>query len=267
MSSKAIFSWSRGINGPSVLFSVKYKIGDGSFKTATTTDTTFEIDNLKPNSQVTFMVRSVGVAPNNKKSKFVTTIITIPKASIPSTSSPVIPEVLLPPDPTNVTVEATTKNEAIIKWNIPSTYTGNKQELVAIIRHSSLTDGTGVWPNSTLLREVAAVTDYLIVPLMNGEYLVKFKDKENNKSANATSAVINLPEELPKLLVETRREDQGTAPFPGQRNDCFYSDEYDALVLDTDDEIDDKTDFEQGYLQNIDFGGTLKTSGEYFLEF
>ena len=35
---------------------------------------------------------------------------------------------------------------------------------------------------------------------MNGEYLVKFRDKENNKSANATSAVINLPNELPKLL-------------------------------------------------------------------
>ena len=266
MSSRVIFSWSRGTNGPSVSFHVKYKIGGGSFKTATTTDTTFEIDNLKPNSQVTFKVRSVGVAPNNKKSKFVTTVITIPKESITETTSPVIPEILLPPDPINVTVEASTKNEAIVKWTIPTTYTGNKEELVAIIRHSPLTDGTGVWPNSTLLRKVAAVTDYLIVPLMNGEYLVKFEDKQNNKSANATSAVINLPDELPKLLVQTVREDQGIAPFAGQRNDCFYSDEYDALVLDTDDEIDDKVDFEQGYLQNIDFGGTLKTSGEYFFQ-
>ena len=266
MASRAIFNWSRGLNGPSVSFNIKYKIGNGSFKTADTTDTTFEIDNLKPKSQVTFKVRSVGVAPNNKKSKFVTTVITIPKESIGSTTSPVVPEILLPPDPANVTVEASTKNEAIIKWNIPTTYTGNREELVAIIRHSALTDGTGVWPNSTLLRRVAAVTDYLIVPLMNGEYLVKFEDKQHNKSENATSAVINLPEELPKLLVQTVREDQGDAPFAGQRNDCFFSDEYDALVLDTDDEIDDKVDFEEGYLQNIDFGGTLKTSGEYFFE-
>jgi len=264
MSNKAIFSWSRGINGPSVKFLVEYQIGDGSFKTATTTDTSFEINDLLPNSTITFKVASVGIAPNNKQSAFAETTVTIPKASIPATSSPVEPVILLPPDPINVSVEATTKNEAIIKWNIPTTYTGNKEELVAIIRHSALTDGTGIWPNSSLIREVAAVTDYLIVPLMNGEYLVKFKDKQNNKSENATSAVINLPEELPKLLVETRREDQGAAPFPGQRNDCFYSDEYDALVLDTDDEIDDKADFEQGYLQNIDFGGTLKTSGEYF---
>ena len=263
---KAVFSWSRGTNGPSISFHIKYKIGDGSFKHATTEDTTFEIDNLKPQSQVTFKVRAVGVAPNNKKSDFVETTITVPKESIPETTSPVIPTILLPPDPINVSVEATTKNEAIIKWNIPSTYTGNKEELVAIIRHSALTDGTGIWPNSTLLREVAAVTDYLIVPLINGEYLVKFRDTYNNKSENAISAVINLPEEVPKLLVQTVREDQTAAPFSGQRNDCFYSDEFDALVLDTDDEIDDKVDFEQGYLQNIDFGGTLKTSGEYFFE-
>ena len=266
MSSRAIFSWSRGLNGPSVSFHVKYKIGNGSFKHATTEDTTFEIDNLQPQSQVTFKVRSVGVAPNNKKSTFVTTVITIPKESITETASPVIPEIILPPSPVNVTVEATTNNEAIVKWTIPASYTGNREELVAIIRHSPLTDGTGVWPDSTLLRKVAAVTDYVILPLMNGEYLIKFEDLQHNKSENATSAVINLPEELPKLLVQTVREDQGIAPFAGQRNDCFYSDEYDALVLDTDDEIDDKVDFEEGYLQNIDFGGTLKTSGEYFFQ-
>ena len=264
--SKAVFSWSRGLNGPSVSFEVKYRIGSGSFKTATTNDTIFEIDNLLPESEVRFNVRAVGVAPNNLKSKFTSKVITIPKSSIPETSSPVDTPVLLPPDPQNVSVEASTKNEAIVKWGIDPTYQGERDELVAIIRHSPLTDGTGVWPDSTLLREVSATTNYLIVPLMNGEYLVKFKDKQNNKSENATSAVINLPDELPKLLVQEIREDQGIAPFPGQRNDCFYSDEFDALILDTDDEIDDKTDFEEGYLQNIDFGGTLKTSGEYFFE-
>ena len=266
MSSKAIFSWSRGTNGPSVNFEVRYQIGNGDFIDARTNKTSFEINDLKPDAQVTFQVRAVGIAPNSKRSSYTEKTITIPKASIPSTTSPVVPVVLLPPDPTNVSVESTTKNEAIIKWKIPDNYRGNKEELVAIIRHSALTDGSGVWPNSTFLREVAAVTDYLIVPLMNGEYLVKFKDKENNKSANATSAVINLPDEVPKLLVQTVREDQTAAPFAGQRNDCFYSDEYDALVLETDDLIDDKSDFEAGYEQNIDFGGTLKTSGEYFFE-
>ena len=266
MSSKAVFSWSRGLNGPSITFEVRYKIGKGSYQTDTTTDTIYEIDNLKSNTKVEFQVRSVGVAPQNKVSNYTTINITIPKASQPDSTSPVTPTVVLPPDPQNVSVEATTKNEAIVKWNTNFAYAGNRQELVAVIRHSSETDGSGLWPNTTFIREVSALTSYLILPLMNGEYLVKFRDKEGNKSQNAGSAVINLPDELPKLLVQTVREDQGIAPFPGQRNDCFYSDEYDALVLDTDDEIDDKKDFEQGYPQNIDFGGTLKTSGQYFFE-
>ena len=244
MSSKAVFSWSRGLNGPSITFEVKYRIGQGSFQTDTTTNTIYEIDNLKPNTKVRFRVRSVGVAPQNKKSNYTTINITIPKASQSDSTSPVTPTVLLPPDPENVSVEATTKNEAIVKWNTNFAYAGNRQELVAVIRHSSETDGSGLWPNTTFIREVSALTSYLILPLMNGEYLVKFRDKEGNKSQNAGSAVINLPDELPKLLVQTVREDQGIAPFPGQRNDCFYSDEYDALVLDTDDEIDDKKDFE-----------------------
>ena len=63
--SKAVFSWSRGLNGPSVSFEVKYRIGSGSFKTAITNDTVFEIDNLLPESEVRFNVRAVGVSQNN----------------------------------------------------------------------------------------------------------------------------------------------------------------------------------------------------------
>ena len=110
MSSKAVFSWSRGLNGPAITFEVKYIVGQGSFKTDTTTNTIYEIDNLKPNTKVRFRVRSVGVAPQNKKSKYTTINITIPKASQSDSTSPVTPTVLLPPDPENVSVEATTKN-------------------------------------------------------------------------------------------------------------------------------------------------------------
>ena len=264
--SKAVFSWSRGSNGAAIVFGVRYKIGNGSYKFATTSDTIFEIDNLKPLSVVTFQVRAEGVAPNNKTSKYVSTVVTIPKQSVPSTASPVAQPILLPPDPLNVTVEASTKNEAILKFSIDPTYAGNKEELVAVIRHSSKTDGTGEWQGSTFLRTVSATTDYVMLPLLNGEYLVKFRDLENNKSTNAVSAVINLPDELPKLLVQEIREDQDSPPFQGQRNNCFYSDEYDALVLESTDLIDDVSDFEQGYLQNIDFGTTLKESGEYFFK-
>ena len=154
-----------------------------------------------------------------------------------------------------MSIQVTTTNEVILKWKVPSNWSGNAEELVAVIRHSSLTDGTALWPNSTLLREVSATTDYVILPLVNGTYMVKFKDTEGDKSATALKHIINIPEERPKLLVQTRREDTDSPPFQGQQNDVFYSSQYDALVLDNDDLVDDKVDFEEGYLGSIDFGG------------
>tara|TARA_Y100001937_G_scaffold120417_1_gene177618 strand:- start:78 stop:1220 length:1143 start_codon:yes stop_codon:yes gene_type:complete len=164
------------------------------------------------------------------------------------------------------TIQATTKNEVIFKWKIPDTFTGVKNELVAIIRHSSATDGTAVWPDSTFLREVQANTDYVILPLINGTYMVKFKDSEENKSEQAGLAVINLPDDLPKLVHITRREDTDSPPFQGQQNDIFYSSDNDALVLNTDGFIDDKSDFDEGYADSIDFGGQLFSTGEYFFK-
>tara|TARA_R100001129_G_scaffold44100_1_gene30310 strand:- start:5843 stop:7000 length:1158 start_codon:yes stop_codon:yes gene_type:complete len=165
-----------------------------------------------------------------------------------------------------MSIQVTTTNEVILKWKVPSNWSGNAEELVAIIRHSSLTDGTALWPNSTLLREVSATTDYVILPLVNGTYMVKFKDTEGDKSETALKHIINIPEERPKLLVQTRREDTDSPPFQGQQNDVFYSSQYDALVLNNDDLIDDKVDFEEGYLGSIDFGGELLSSGEYFFK-
>ena len=165
-----------------------------------------------------------------------------------------------------MSIQVTTTNEVILKWKVPSNWSGNAEELVAVIRHSSLTDGTALWPNSTLLREVSATTDYVILPLVNGTYMVKFKDTEGDKSATALKHIINIPEERPKLLVQTRREDTDSPPFQGQQNDVFYSSQYDALVLNNDDLVDDKVDLEEGYLGSIDFGGELLSSGEYFFK-
>ena len=165
-----------------------------------------------------------------------------------------------------MSIQVTTTNEVILKWKVPSDWSGNAEELIAVIRHSSLTDGTALWPNSTLLREVSATTDYVILPLINGTYMVKFKDTEGDKSATALKHIINIPEERPKLLVQTRREDTDSPVFQGQLNDVFYSSQYDALVLDNDDLIDDKVDFEEGYLGSIDFGAELFSSGEYFFK-
>jgi len=164
------------------------------------------------------------------------------------------------------TIQPTTKNEVIFKWKIPDDFTGNRNELIAVVRHSQLTDGTAIWPETTFLREVQANTDYVLLPLMNGTYMVKFKNTNNIKSINAGKAIVDLPDDLPKLLVHSVREDTTSPEFQGQRDGVFYSSEYDALVLQNDDLIDDKLDFDEGYLGSIDFGGELLKTGTYFFK-
>ena len=247
------WNWTRGTNGSSIIFDVRYKIGGGNYTTTSTTNTIFEIDSLASGTQLTFEVRAVGTAPVRKTSPWSAQTITVP---FPSSG-------VVPPDPTDVSVQASSKDEVTLRWVIPTNWGGNSSDLITIIRHSSKTDGTGTWADSTLLREVQTNTDSVVLDLLEGEYMIKFKDKNGNKSANETSATISLPDALPRLDQTVRREDTDSPPFQGQKDKVVYSDEYDALVLAGTDLWDDRT----GNIDtwgSIDFLGTLNSSGTYY---
>ena len=255
---RVIASWSRGLNGVTFDFEVRYKIGGGNYRTASTTNVNFEIDNLAPGTSLTFEVRSVGTPPVNRRSRWVSTRFTVP---VPELEPDEPTKVILPPDPDEVTIQATAADQAILRWKIPPTPL-NRDKFVAIIRHAAQTDGTGEWPNSTLLRQVEARTNYAILPLIEGEYLVKFEDESGQRSVNARSAVIDLPNPIPRLNIQVRREDQDVPPYQGQVDGCFYSAEYDGLVLDGDASFDDILDLDA--LSSFDFLGTRLAAGRYY---
>ena len=94
-----------------------------------------------------------------------------------------------------------------------------------------------------------------------GEIFAKFEDDLGNKSTNATSVLVQFPDTLGRLIVETRREDQDSPPFQGTKTDCFYDSELDALVIDGDGNIDDVTDFDA--IASFDFLGDIVSSAEY----
>jgi len=131
-----------------------------------------------------------------------------------------------------------------------------------IIRHSSLTDGTGTWPNSVdLVDAVAGSSTEAVVPLVEGEILVKFEDDTGNRSVNATSVLVDFPDTLGRLLVQNRREDQDATPFQGNKTDCFYSSSFDGLILDGDADFDSITSVDA--ITNFDEMGNIVSSGEY----
>ena len=261
---RATVAWERGGTGPVSRFKVRYKIGQaGNYQYVDTTDNSIDINsNLQPGKTLIVQVQSVGLAPNFTLSQFVTASREIPVGGISDDSSGTA-VLTLPPDPEDVEIEAFGVDQVILRWS--PTASGQKVEsFVAVIRHSSKTDGTGSWPNSTLLRRVEARTTSVVLPLLNGEYFIKFENEQKQRSASAISAVINLPDAIPRYNYEVFREDAAFGAFPGQSIDVYYNDTYDGLVLSGTADFDLIADVDA--LTSFDFTGPQVLRGEYIFQ-
>ena len=166
-----------------------------------------------------------------------------------------------PGDVQNLTIEPISANSARLRWDQTvdlDVKTGGK----IYIRHTNLTDGSGTWSNSVdLIPAKAGAATEAIVPLIEGEILVKFEDDGGRQSLNETSVIVDFPDALGYLVVDARREDQDTPPFQGAKTDVFYSDEFDALTLAGDGSFDAISDLD--LVTNLDFLGNILTEGEY----
>ena len=86
------------------------------------------------------------------------------------------------------------------------------------IRHSNKTDGTGSFANSVdLIEAVAGNSTDVIVPSLEGEYILKFRDDGGRFSLGETSVIIDMPDILDNQAVFTDREDTGGSPFSGTK--------------------------------------------------
>ena len=144
----------------------------------------------------------------------------------------------------NLTIETISANSARLRWD-PTVDLDVKVGGRVHIRHTNLTDGTGTWSNSVdLIPAKAGVSTEAIVPLVEGEILVKFEDDGGRQSPTEASVIVDFPDALGNLLVQSRREDADSPPYQGTKTDVFYSDEFDALVLDGDTLLDAVADFD-----------------------
>ena len=242
-------------------YEIRFKVGDGNFETVRQTTNELKVEGVKPGTTVTFQIRSIGRDGTFKNSQWVSGSFVVPKED--QTTEGGTTTIELPPDPQDVQLEPHRSNQVMVTWSVPKEGLGaTSDRLNAEIRHSSKTDGSGTWPNSSLLTVVKANTFYAILPELSGEYLVRFIDDQNKKSSAVRSVVHTLTDSVPRLLILEDREDSDTPEFQGQKNDTFYSEEYGALVIDGDETIDDILDIDA--LSSFDFLGTRKSSGEYF---
>jgi predicted phage tail protein len=161
----------------------------------------------------------------------------------------------------NLTIEPISNNSARLRWDATvdlDVRVGGKVQ----IRHTNITDGTGSWTNSVdLIPAVAGYNTEAIVPLVEGEILVKFEDSGGRHSVSEASVLVDLPNALGNFLVQSRREDADVPPFQGNKTNVFYDEGYDALVLDGDEFLDDVPDFDA--IVAMDFTGNIQSSGTY----
>jgi len=130
-----------------------------------------------------------------------------------------------------------------------------------VIRSSNLTDGSGTFTNAVdVLPELSGNVSESIVPnIVEGEYILKFKDDGGRLSAGETSVLVTSPDPLPKLTVLTDREDTDSPPFGGAKVDCFFSDDVNGLVLGSLVTLDDESDFDS--IADFDFIGAVDITG------
>jgi hypothetical protein len=168
----------------------------------------------------------------------------------------------LPQDVTGLLVEPVSDQFIRLRFNkatdIDVTHGGN-----VVVRHSNKTDGTATFTNATdAIFALPGNVSETLVPAVDGEYILKFKDDGGRLSSGETSVIVTTPDPIPKLLVLADREDTDSPPFAGDKVDCFFSDDVNGLVLGSLVTLDDEADFDA--IADFDFLGAVDITGGHY---
>jgi hypothetical protein len=133
-----------------------------------------------------------------------------------------------------------------------------------LIRHSAALSGATWEQSQEIVAAAAGSQTQKQVPMLEGTYLLKFEDDTGNRSTTANTIVADFPEPQPRSLFKQYAEDQETPPFSGNTEGLFYFADYDGLILDSGQLIDDMaTDGDFDALLALDAVGGVNPLGEY----
>ena len=250
--SKLFLNWQpeAGVNR----YQVQYRFNNGNFITQDVTSNTFDIVNSQKGQ---YEIRVFSFNAINKPSSEPTTL-----------TIDTVGKTALPDDVQNLQIEPLSDQFVRLRFDKSSSvdvvHGGN-----VVIRSSNLTSGATFTNAVDVIPELSGNISESIVPnIVNGTYLVAFRDDGGRLSANPASIknISTRPDVFPKLTVLTDREDLDNPPFQGVKDDCFFSDEVNGLVLGSTILLDDITDFDA--IADFDFLGDVDflTGGQYFFK-
>ena len=244
--SKIVISWSPIVGV--VQYQVNYRFEDENFISEKVSRPDFEIMNSRKGTY-TIQVFSYNVLDQLSATSTNLTFEAVGKTAVPQ-------------DVTGLLVEPVSDQFIRLRFDkatdIDVTHGGN-----VVVRHSNLTDGTGTFTNSVdIIPALPGNVSETLVPAVDGEYILKFRDDGGRLSSGETSVVVTTPDPVPKLLVLADREDTDATPFAGDKVDCFFSDDVNGLVLGSLDLLDGVTDFDA--IADFDFLGAVDITGGHY---
>jgi hypothetical protein len=128
-----------------------------------------------------------------------------------------------PADVQNLTLEPITNKLIRLRWSEstdPDVIHGGK----VYLRHSNKTDGTGSFQDSVdLIPALAGNTTEAVVPSIEGEYILKFRDDQGLFSQGETSVILDLPDLIDSQQIFEDREDTDSPAFGGTKTNVSVS--------------------------------------------
>ena len=243
--SKLILSW-QPIVGVTQ-YQVNYRFNNGNFVSVTVSSPDFEIFNSDVGTYE-FQVFSYNTALQTSATSANLTFIAQGKTALPA-------------NVTGLTAEPISEKLVRLRWNL-STDVDVIHGGRVYVRHSTLTDGSGTFANSTdLIEALAGNTTTAEVPYLEGEYILRFRDDGNRFSPADTSVIIDLPDNLAPLIALTRREDQDSPKFQGTKTNVSFDATTNSLNLAGTGQFDSITDFD--LVGSVDDFGGISSSGTY----
>ena len=213
--SKLIISWSP-IDGVTQ-YQVNYRFNDGNFVSTTVSSPDFEIFNTSIGTYE-IEVFSYNAALDLSATSTDITFNAVGKTAVPG-------------DVKNLTMEPFSNKLVRLRWDVAEDIDVTHGGFV-YVRHSTKTDGTGTFANAVdLIDALPGNSTQAVVPFLEGEYILKFQDDGGRFSKGETSIVLDLPDNLSQLVALTRREDNDTPKFQGDKTNINFDSDSNSLML------------------------------------
>jgi predicted phage tail protein len=243
--SKLILDWQTQ-SGASK-YEVQYRFNNGQFKKIETLSSDAEIFNSDAGTYEIRLFSFNGLGQPSRQPATLT-FSAVGKTAPPSNI-------------TNLTYEPISDKEIRLRWDAVTDADVRAGGRIHI-RHTPKTDGSGTFQDATdLVLALSGASTEKVVPLLEGEYILKAQDDGDRFSTGETSIVIDLPEAQPKLLVQARREDQDSPAFQGSKTNIGFDSGTASISLAGTGNFDDSTDIDSE--TSIDDIGGVASTGTY----